>query len=279
MEAFFAAYDAVLAKWPVEAEPVDVVSEFGTTRVRVCGPPGGAPLVLLHGGGATSAVWLANIAELSRAHRVYAVDQLGGPGRSVHNGRPFRRPGDLLDWLDSVFRHFRLSGAGLCGHSYGAWLALSYALRAPARVGKLALLDPTRCFAGFRVGYLLRALPSLLRPSVARERSLLDWELAGAPVDPDWLELVALGAGFPSSKIVAGERPRSPRPRMPVLLVLAGRSRAHDARKVEANARAALGPGSLTVVTLPEATHHSLPLWPAEPLNQALTAFYQARSA
>ncbi|AXB44176.1 hypothetical protein A4R43_17970 [Amycolatopsis albispora] len=276
MQAFFDAYDAVLDRWPVEHEPVDVVSEFGTTRVQVCGPPDGRPLVLLHGGGATSAVWLANVAELSREHRVYAVDQLGGPGRSVHSGRPFRRPGDLLDWLDSLFRHFRLSGAGLCGHSYGGWLALSYALRAPARVGKLALLDPTQCFAGFRPGYLMRALPSLLRPSAKRERALLEWELRGAPVDAGWLDVVSLGAEFPSSKVVAGGRPRSPAPAMPVLVVLAGKSRAHDVRKVAANARAALG--SVEVLTLPEATHHSLPLWPAEPLNHALTAFYQARS-
>ncbi|QFU87608.1 alpha/beta fold hydrolase [Amycolatopsis sp. YIM 10] len=279
MEEFLAAYDAVLGRWPVEVKPVDVESEFGTTRVQLCGPPDGAPLVLLHGGGATSAVWLANIAELSREHRVYAVDQIGAPGRSVHSGRPFRRPRDLLDWLDSLFRHFRLSGAGVCGHSYGGWLALAYALRAPARVEKLALLDPTQCFAGFRPGYLLRALPLLLRPSAKRERAFLEWELGGAPVDQGWLELVSLGAEFPSSKVVAGGRPRSPAPRMPVLLVLAGKSRAHDVRRVEANARAALGPAQLEVLTLPEATHHSLPLWPAEPLNRALTAFYQARSS
>ncbi|MBN6033277.1 alpha/beta fold hydrolase [Amycolatopsis sp. 195334CR] len=274
MEEFLAAYDAVLGRWPVAVRRVDVESEFGVTRVQVCGPADGAPLVLLHGGGATSAAWLGNVAELSREHRVYAFDQLGGPGRSIHNGRPFRRPGDLLDWLDSLFRHFRLTGAGVCGHSYGGWLALSYALRAPARVGKLALLDPTQCFAGFRPGYLLRALPSLLRPSAKRERAFLEWELGGAPVDPEWLDLVSLGAEFPSTKVVAGRRPSSVALSMPVLLVLAGKSRAHDVRRVEANARAAVG--SLEVLTLPEATHHSLPLWPAEPLNRALTAFYQA---
>ncbi|OLB65670.1 MAG: hypothetical protein AUI10_05680 [Actinobacteria bacterium 13_2_20CM_2_72_6] len=49
---FLAAYDALLRRWPVPVEPVEVPSAYGTTRVNVCGPVDGEPLVLLHGGGA-----------------------------------------------------------------------------------------------------------------------------------------------------------------------------------------------------------------------------------
>ncbi len=80
---FFAAYDAVLARWPVSVEPVDVPSACGTTRVNVGGPADGVPLVLLHGGGAISTAWFAIARGLARAHRVYAIDQLGDAGRSV----------------------------------------------------------------------------------------------------------------------------------------------------------------------------------------------------
>jgi pimeloyl-ACP methyl ester carboxylesterase len=77
---FYRAYDALLARWPVPVEPVDVASVYGTTRVNVCGPADGEPLVLLHGGGATSTVWsgvvgeLSLLAEQSRCHDVRRVD-------------------------------------------------------------------------------------------------------------------------------------------------------------------------------------------------------------
>src|SRR3954469_5020090 len=85
---YFAAYDAVLARWPVAVEAVDLRSPYGTTRVHSCGPRDGKPLILLHGGGATSTVWFANVGELSRVHRVHAVDVMGNAGRSVNDGRP-----------------------------------------------------------------------------------------------------------------------------------------------------------------------------------------------
>jgi hypothetical protein len=43
--------------------------------------------VVLSGGGATSTVWFANVAELARDHRVFAVDTMGDVGRSQPAGR------------------------------------------------------------------------------------------------------------------------------------------------------------------------------------------------
>src|SRR2546423_3023605 len=96
---FFEAYDAVLARWPIAVETVDLRSAYGTTRVNACGPAGAPPLVLLPGGGATSTVWVANVAALAARHRAYAVDLVGDAGRSVADGRPVRTPADLVDWL------------------------------------------------------------------------------------------------------------------------------------------------------------------------------------
>jgi len=94
--AFFAAYDAVLTRWPVSIEAVDVPSRYGTTHVQVCGPPEGTPLVLLHGGGATSTVWFANVEALTCTHRVFAVDQLGDAGAACTTGS--RSRGRRTSW-------------------------------------------------------------------------------------------------------------------------------------------------------------------------------------
>ncbi|MCW2637958.1 MAG: hypothetical protein JWP76_264 [Dactylosporangium sp.] len=206
---FFAAYDAVLDQWPVVPEPVDVPSVFGTTRVHVCGPRDGRPLVLLHSGGATSTVWFSNVGELSRTYRVYAVDMIGGAGRSVHNGQPTRTLADFIDWLDALFDGLGIDSADLAGHSYGGWLALNYALQAPQKVRTLALLDPTTCFAGLTLTYRLRAVPLFARPTVGRIRKFITWETGGIAVNPAWLNLMALTAEFPQSKIVMPRRPKA----------------------------------------------------------------------
>ncbi|ROO87423.1 pimeloyl-ACP methyl ester carboxylesterase [Actinocorallia herbida] len=275
---FRAAYDAVLGLWGTPVETVEVESDHGTTRVAVCGPPDGEPLVLLHGGGATSAVWFANAAELGRTRRVYAVDRIGEPGRSTPGaGRP-RTAADLLGWLDTVLTGLGLRRADLCGHSYGGWIALAYALRSPERVRSLVLLDPTQCLAGFRAGYLLRALPLLLRPTARRAEEFLAWETGGVPLEPAWVRLYGLAAEFPGTRIVPARRFTRRELRslaVPALVLLAGRGRAHDARRVAA-ASTRLLPGARTRV-LPSLTHHAIPYTDAPTLNHTILDFLTTR--
>src|SRR6266508_5970951 len=231
-ERFRAAYDALLRRWPVPVEAIDVPTAYGTTRVNACGPDGAPPLVLLHSGGATSTVWFGNVGALSQEHRVYAVDRLGDAGRGVADGRPMRTRDDLMAWLEAVLDGLGVDLVRLCGHSYGAWQALSYTLRHPERVSRLALLDPTDCFAGLGLRYRLRAVRLLVRPSPDRIAAFLRWETGGAALDPGRL---------------------------------AGRSRAHDVAAVEAGARRLLPDAA--VETLPEATHSTIPTGHAAALN------------
>ncbi|MFC9888001.1 alpha/beta fold hydrolase [Streptomyces pilosus] len=269
--AFDVTYDELRARWPDSTEDRDIDTPFGRTRVHVYGPADGTPLVLLHGGSATGLVWFANAPALGRRHRIHAVDILGDAGRTVRGGTPLKTADDLTGWLDALLDGLGLAATHLCGHSYGAWLAVRYALHAPQRVDRLALIDPTQVFAGFRPRYLLRALPLLIRPSQARAAAFLAWETAGVHPDGTWQRLYALAATVPGRKLIAGTRPRAADLRMPVLVVLAEHSRAHDAGKVADRARREL-PHS-KVVVLPGATHHSLPLTAPQQLNEHLTAF------
>lgn len=275
--SFHEAYDEVLAaNWPAGTTYSQVATPYGTTHVNSCGPGDAPPLVLLAGGGSTSTVWYAQAAHLGRAHRVHAVDLIGEPGRSVAGERPIRTVADLTAWLDGVLDGLGADRTALGGHSYGAWIALHHALHAPHRVRKLVLVDPTQCFAGFRPGYLLHALPMLIRPSAKRTRAFLEWETGGAALDPTWLRLRDAAAGFPSARPVTGPRPAPGALRgldVPTLVLLAGRGRAHDPDRVAAEA-ARLLPG-VTTETIPAATHHTLPLHgpTAAELNRRIADF------
>lgn len=275
-DAFHAAYDKVLARWPADREELHVPTPFGATCVQACGPADAPPLVLLPGGGgATSASWYAQAADLARTHRVLAVDLIGAPGRSTPAaGRHPRTVADLTAWLDALLDELGVTQADFGGHSYGGWIALHYALGAPDRMRRLFLLDPTQCFAGFKAAYLLHALPMLLRPTPARVRAFLDWETEGAAQDPDWLRLQEAAAGFPATRPVTGPRPAPDALRSlnaPVLLLVAANSRTHDTSDVTVRAAGLLPRVEADVV--PGVSHHALPQSGPPELARRLTEF------
>ncbi|WP_030325466.1 alpha/beta fold hydrolase [Streptomyces sp. NRRL B-3229] len=275
-DAFEAAYDKVMARWPADREVLRVPTPFGMTYVNVCGPADAPPLVLLPGGGgATSASWYAQAAHLARSRRVLAVDLLGAPGRS--SPAPDRHPrtvADLAAWLDALLDELGVPEADFGGHSYGGWIALHYALRAPDRMRRLFLLDPTQCFAGFKAAYLLHALPMLLRPTPSRVRAFLEWESGGAAPDPDWLRLQEAAAGFPATRPVTGPRPAPDALRAlktSVLLLVAANSRTHDADGVTVRAAGLLP--RVEAVLVPGVSHHALPQSAPPELACRLTEF------
>jgi pimeloyl-ACP methyl ester carboxylesterase len=271
-QEFFAAYDAMLARWPTGTTEIDVPTPYGNTRVHAYGPAGATPVLLLHGGGSTGAVWFANAPELGTHHRVLAVDILGDAGRSIPSGRPLRTTTDLMAWLDALLDGLTVSRAHLLGHSYGGWMALTYALHATQRVDRLVLLDPTQCFANFRPSFLLRSLPILLRPTQARAGAYLDRETAGTDTDPGWKRLYALAvSNFTNRKLVVGRRPDPTALSVPLLLLLAGRSDAHDAAKVAVRARKAVPDARIGILT--ELTHFAMPTAVPAQTNRRITAF------
>ncbi|WP_208948683.1 alpha/beta fold hydrolase [Streptomyces subrutilus] len=283
-DRFRTAYEEVLAQWPVPVRSADLPTPYGLTRVHSCGPAGAPPLVLLPGAGATSTVWGACAgAGLAGTHRVHAVDLVGEPGLSVPEpGRVVRTTGDLVGWLDAVIDGLGPQGpVTLGGHSYGAWIAAHYAAARPARLGRLVLLDPTQVFAGLRPGYVLRALPMLVRPTPERIGSFLAWESGGAALDPAWLRLQGETARFPAVRPVTGPRPDlaglgeapvggTSGTGVDVRVLFAGRARCHDADRVAGAARRVL-PGA-RVDVLPGVSHHALPLTAAGEIARLMTS-------
>ncbi|MBY4212726.1 alpha/beta fold hydrolase [Rhodococcus fascians] len=272
LDGFFTAYDRVLRKWPADTQAIDVNTEHGTTRINACGPVDGPPLVLLPGASATSTVWFANVEALAQRYRVYAIDLMGDVGRSVPDEPAIDSVGELLNWLSAVLDSLDLPTAALCGHSYGAMIALAFALRNENRVDALTLLDPNSCFGSMSPRYLLHALPILLSPNENRQRRFVEWETGGLALDPDWLDVLALGAAyFPKTKTIVPKRPKPAafeNVGVATTVVLAGNGKVHNAVRIESAVRTVL-PTARTLI-LENATHHGLPMHPANRVNEIL---------
>ncbi len=91
-ENILKTYDQLLARWGCEAAESDVPTPYGDTHVVCFGPKNAPALVLLHGvGDDTALMWLLNAKALAAHFCCYAIDTLGGPGKS----RPESRAGKL----------------------------------------------------------------------------------------------------------------------------------------------------------------------------------------
>ncbi|MEU2718286.1 alpha/beta fold hydrolase [Streptomyces sp. NPDC007205] len=177
-ERYFAACDALYALGAPASWEQDVETSYGTTHVYRYDPEDPAardrtPVVLVHGAGSCSAVWYPNTPALSAERPVYALDTPGDPGRSVQRA-PLHAPPDAARWLVEALAGLGLDQVHLVGSSYGGWLALNQAHRAPQRLASVTLLDPgglekvgLRFFVWIFVSLFATFAPKRLRPRLA----------------------------------------------------------------------------------------------------------------
>lgn len=116
-EKALASYEEILTQWPVPYENRVVETTFGETYMIVSGDQEAKPLMLLHGGGGNSTMFIDNVATLSKHFRIYAIDIIGEAGKSAGT-RPTKIT-EYSTWLKEVFDALGISKAALCGASLG----------------------------------------------------------------------------------------------------------------------------------------------------------------
>jgi pimeloyl-ACP methyl ester carboxylesterase len=174
-ERFLRDYDQRAKNWPVPSETKMVDTSYGKTFVRICGPTGRKPLVLLHGLNVDSLMWVFNIEHLSAHFRVYAIDDINGFGRSVYT-QIIKESNDYVNWLDEVFNALKLGNdINMMGASYGGWQVSQYALQFSSRLNKIVLIAPGATVLRIRLGYFVRAIAMRLFPFRYFVRGFLCW--------------------------------------------------------------------------------------------------------
>jgi pimeloyl-ACP methyl ester carboxylesterase len=187
-----AQYDAAFQATGIPYETQYVETAQGPTHAVICGNEGGAPVVLWHGQNANAATWAHWLPALAPSYRVYAVDVIGGMGKSAPS-RPSKKGKGYGEWAAEALDAFGLGQASMIGASQGGWLIGKLASAAPERVG-CAVLISSAGFLPVSLTSALRLVPRVLLKSTeeAAREMLSALSAPDVPEDPFFLELFEL---------------------------------------------------------------------------------------
>jgi len=116
----------------------------------------GPVVVLVHGLGACWQIWLENIVELSKTHRVIALDTPGAARTEPLKGE-VTIPA-YADFIASLLDKLQIEKASFIGNSMGGLISCEIAIQHPKLVNKLVLANP----AGLSTHSMKLTLPAVL---------------------------------------------------------------------------------------------------------------------
>jgi pimeloyl-ACP methyl ester carboxylesterase len=164
----------------------------------------GPPVVLLHGQGGWSGLWLPVAGGLARSHRVVAPDLPGLGASEVPDGPP--DAARVLAWLGELIERTCPAPPALVGASLGASIAARFAIAHPDRLSRLVLVG-AGSLARFRPapGVALALIRFIARPSERTQRGFL----RQVTVDPARVQAL-MGARWEASQAYGLDRARTP---------------------------------------------------------------------
>jgi pimeloyl-ACP methyl ester carboxylesterase len=131
------------------------------------GTPGAPPVLLLHGGSAHAHWWDLVAPALADRRRCVAMDLRGHGDSDWPSDCDYRLSSHATD-VDALVESLGLKQFAIVGHSFGGFVAMTYAPRAAARVTALAIVDSRARISQRSARFMdaLRKLPHPVYPSI-----------------------------------------------------------------------------------------------------------------
>jgi len=111
-------YDATLRAMAAPCEARYEETRYGPTHVVIGGNGKGKCVVLWHGQNANAMSWAHWVPALAPTYRIYAVDVIGGMGKSAPS-RPPKKDLAYGQWAAEVLERLELRRANMIGASQG----------------------------------------------------------------------------------------------------------------------------------------------------------------
>ena len=164
----------------------------------------GPPVVLLHGQGGWSGMWLPVAADLVATNRVVAPDLPGLGASQVPGGPP--DAAQVLAWLGALIQRTCPAPPALVGVSLGAAIGARFAIAHCDRLSRLVLVDAGG-LAAFRPapGFALAMIRFIARPSQRTQQGFM----RQVAVDPARVRAL-MGGRWEASRAYQLDRARTP---------------------------------------------------------------------
>ena len=175
-ELIFKLYEEKLAKWSVPFEIIEVPTKYGKTNIIASGDKSNPPVFLIHAMGVTATMWFPNVAELSKTHRVYAINTIGDLGKSELTDYDYypENGQNYSEWLNEIMNELNINKCDVIGASMGGWISMNFAVYSPDKIDHLILLGPMGIKAN-TFGVMRRLFKVLFFPTQKNKEALTKW--------------------------------------------------------------------------------------------------------
>ena len=135
-------YDSQLSRLAFPWKDVYTDTSFGKTHIIETGNLSGEPLLVFHGGNATTAYNLLACDFIMKDFHIYAVDMVGHPGKSAETSLPAKGY-DYGKWVSEVIDGLKYDKISLFGGSFGAGVIAKTMCVCPEKIKKVVLYVPS----------------------------------------------------------------------------------------------------------------------------------------